>query len=75
MTPMVDVAFLLLRFFMLTRQYQQNSRLITLLKIDCKARYHSIIDLLDELQIANGGRFSILPMNEAEREILKNIRS
>ncbi|HEV8538194.1 MAG TPA: biopolymer transporter ExbD [Bacteroidota bacterium] len=133
MTPMVDVAFLLLTFFMLTtslmghqimeinlppgsrevpygnvlflrvsnenvvywnigldipvkialdslndlvtRHSVQNPNLITLLKVDRKARYHSIIDLLDEIQMAKMGRFSIAPMEEGDREMLKKLPS
>ena len=134
MTPMVDVAFLLLTFFMLTtallrhqsieinlppnipievsqrnvltllvnseneiywsiggntpvrvalnslgnlliQQNQQNSRLITLVKIDRKARYRSLIDLLDELQESKVGKYSIAPMEETDREILRTLPS
>lgn len=48
MTPMVDVAFLLLTF---------------------------LIDLLDEIHMAKMGRFSVAPMEDVDREILKNIPS
>ena len=134
MTPMVDVAFLLMTFFMLTttllrhqameinipsgpltpvsendvltllvnnenvifwnigrdipvrvaindlkdlliRQNRQNSKLITLLKIDRKARYRSLVDLLDELQESNVGSYSIAPLEEKDREILRTISS
>jgi len=126
MTPMVDVAFLLLTFFMLTTVFSapqtmeinlppkdvqvevaennlltlrimedgaifwnigierpqkiafselraflqekssSNAKLITLIKIDRKAKYHNMVDILDELQLANVTRFSLAPMLEQD---------
>lgn len=126
MTPMVDVAFLLLTFFMLTtvfsapqtmeinlppkdvqvevaennlltlrimedgsifwnigierpqkiafselRAFLQeksslNAKLITLIKIDRKAKYHNMVDILDEIQLASVTRFSLAPLLEED---------
>jgi biopolymer transport protein ExbD len=126
MTPMVDVAFLLLTFFMLTTVFSApqtmeitlppkdvnvevaetnlltlrivedgsiywnigiekpqkvefkdlrtllldkngaNPKLITLVKVDRKAKYHNMVDILDEIQLANVQRFSLAPMLEAD---------
>ena len=131
MTPMVDVAFLLLTFFMLTtsmrrpqtmeinlppekaqvevaesnlltlrvkddetifwnvgaelpkkvefkdlgnfvrEKNQQNSRLITLIKVDRKGKYHYMVDVMDELNLANVNRFSLAPMLDADKLILQ----
>jgi biopolymer transport protein ExbD len=126
MTPMVDVAFLLLTFFMLTTVFSApqtmeitlppkdvnvevaetnlltlrivedasiywnigiekpqkiefkdlrgllqernaaNPKLITLIKVDRKAKYHNMVDILDEIQLSNVQRFSLAPMLEAD---------
>ncbi len=133
MTPMVDVAFLLLTFFMLTtsmnrpqtmeinlppqdtkvevaqsnlltlrvkedgsiywniadnnpqkveykqlrplmiQQNQQNPKLITLIKVDRKGKYHMIVDIMDELNLANVTRFSIAPMVDADKQVLAKV--
>ena len=135
MTPMVDVAFLLLTFFMLTtsmnrpqtmeinlppkdtkvevpcsnvltlrvkedgsmywnicdelpkkveykemrklmiQQNQQNPKLITLIKVDRKGKYHMIVDIMDELNLANITRFSIAPMVDADKQVLAKASS
>ena len=128
MTPMVDIAFLLLTFFMLTTVFRapqtmelnmppsdvkveiaesnlmtlrvmedgtmfwnigtetpqrvemkdlrklllewnkQNPKLVTLVKVDRKGKYFQMVDVLDELQIANVNRFSLAPMTDADRK-------
>ena len=130
-TPMVDVAFLLLTFFMLTttmnkpqtmeinlppsndvtvevaqsnlmtlrvkedgaiywnigvdkpekvefkglralmdERNRANPKLITLIKIDRKGKYQMMVDIMDELNLANVTRFSLAPMEEADKKIL-----
>ncbi len=137
MTPMVDVAFLLLTFFMLTtsmsrpqtmeinlppkqdgkdvhvevaesnlltlrikedgsiywniahddpkkvefkdlrklmmQNNQANPKLITLVKIDRKGKYHMMVDIMDELNLANVTRFSLAPMEDADQKILQKV--
>lgn len=131
MTPMVDVAFLLLTFFMLTtvfrkpqtleitlppsstkaeiqessllnikvdenldlywgtglaipkkvdwttlkklikQQAQENDKVIILVKLDRKAKYHMMIDIIDELNLAKLTRYSIATLSDVEKEELK----
>jgi biopolymer transport protein ExbD len=134
MTPMVDIAFLLLTFFMLTTVFRapqtmelnlppsdvkveiaesnlmtlrimedgaifwnigtetpqpiamkdlskllldrnrENPKLVTLVKVDRKGKYVQMVDILDELQVANVNRFSLAPMTEADKkEVAKAI--
>ena len=133
MTPMVDIAFLLLTFFMLTTvfaapqtmeislpptkaqvevaesnlltlrvmedgslywnlgfakpqriefvdlhkllvgQNAANSKLINVIKVDRKAKYHNMVDIMDELQLSNVERFSLIPMNDADRKEVEKV--
>ncbi len=45
-----------------------NPKLITLLKIDDKAKYIDMVDIMDELNINNITRFSLAPMAEQDKK-------
>ena len=136
MTPMVDVAFLLLTFFILTSSMSKpqtmelnlppekeatvevaesnlltlrvdkdgvyywnigtelpqkiefkdlnkflkernasNPKLITLVKVDREGTYTMMVDLMDELNVANITRFSLAPLLEADKNIIKKATS
>lgn len=135
MTPMVDVAFLLLTFFMLTTvfskpqtmeinlppdkeatveiaeshllmlrvdaegtifqnigqqkpepvpfaklgaflktQIRNDAKLVLLLKVDRDARYENMVDIIDELNVANITRFTIAPMLEEDKTLLAGLQ-
>jgi biopolymer transport protein ExbD len=135
MTPLVDIAFLLLTFFMLTtsmarpqtmeinlppdenvkveiaesnlitlrvnekgevfwnrgmdapakiefsklrafirEQAQANSKLVTLVKIDTKAKYEMMVNVMDELNQADMQRFSIARMTEQDQKLIASIK-
>jgi biopolymer transport protein ExbD len=133
MTPLVDIAFLLLTFFMLTttmskpqtmeinlppedvpveiaesnlltirvNEQQQifwnmgieppakieykdlrkfladknagNPKLVTLIKIDRKARYDFMVNLMDELNLADVTRFSLAPLTDGDKKIIEKV--
>ena len=51
----------------------QNPKLITLLKIDRKGKYHMMVDIMDELNLADITRFSITPMQDGDKQILAKV--
>lgn len=136
MTPLVDVAFLLLTFFMLTtsmsrpqtmeinlppdkdvkvdvaesnlltlridkegaiywsagigapkllpagtlrnflKEQATNPKVVALIKIDREGKYINLVDIIDELtNFANIQRFSLAPMTEQDKELLKKAQA
>ncbi len=133
MTPMVDIAFLLLTFFMLTttmnkpqameinlppgdavvdvpesnlltlriaengkiywnvgiekpamvtpadltkllkEKNRANPKLITLIKVDRKGKYIMMVDIMDELNLADITRFSLAPFLPADKALIEKI--
>jgi biopolymer transport protein ExbD len=51
--------------------YATQKALTVLLKSDDKAKYKTVVDILDELKITDVGRFAIVDMDSMEVEILK----
>ncbi len=54
----------------LLKRYKAHPRLITLVKIDRDGTYKMLVDIMDELNLANITRFSIAPMLDVDKEIL-----
>jgi biopolymer transport protein ExbD len=60
---------------MLTQKAQQNPKLTTLIKIDRKGKYNMMVDIMDELNLANITRFSLAPMLENDKKRLEKATS
>ena len=59
---------------LLKEKAAENDKLVFLIKIDRKCPYHTMIDIIDELNIANLSRFSLAPMNDIDlKEMAKAI--
>jgi biopolymer transport protein ExbD len=55
---------------LMVQNSQANPKLVTLIKIDRKGKYHMMVDIMDEMNLANVTRFSIAPMEDADKQIL-----
>jgi len=55
---------------LLKEQNSANPKLITLVKVDGKAKYIDMVDVMDELNLNNINRFSLAPMVEDDKKIL-----
>jgi biopolymer transport protein ExbD len=60
---------------MLAQKSQQNPKLITLIKIDRKGKYNMMVDIMDELNLANITRFSLAPMLDGDKKRLEKATS
>ena len=60
---------------MLTQKSLQNPKLITLIKIDRKGKYNMMVDIMDELNLANITRFSLAPMMDGDKKRLEKATS
>jgi len=56
-----------LRKFLQERQ-KENPKFVVLIKIDRKSKYHAMIDIIDELNLANLGRYSLSPMTDIDKK-------
>lgn len=70
--PPTKVEFSGLRKLMEERN-RANPKLITLIKIDRKGKYKMMVDIMDELNLANVTRFSLAPMEEGDMKILEKV--
>jgi biopolymer transport protein ExbD len=48
-------------------------KLITLVKIDREAKYSDMVDIIDELNLANITRFSIDPMKDGDKKLIAKV--
>ncbi len=56
-----------------TEKLQANPKLIALLKVDRKAKYTQMVDILDEFTLSNITKFSIAPMADEDKQILDKL--
>jgi biopolymer transport protein ExbD len=55
-------------------QLQQKPKLVTLLKIDRLAKYNTMVDLIDELNLANITRFSLVSLSENDKALMAKVQ-
>lgn len=58
---------------LMTERNAANPKLITLIKIDRKGTYRMMVDIMDELNLANVTRFSLAPMSDNDKKILSTV--
>ena len=57
----------------LKQKNQENPKLVTLIKIDRKGKYTAMVDIMDELNLANVTRFSLAPLVDADKALLDKL--
>lgn len=67
------IEFAKLRAF-IREQAQANPKLVTLVKIDTKAKYEMMVNIMDELNQADMQRFSIARMTEQDQKLIAEIK-
>jgi biopolymer transport protein ExbD len=55
----------------LIQRNQANPKLITLVKVDRDANYKMMVDVMDELNLANITRFSLAPMTDKDKQLME----
>lgn len=55
---------------LLIERLAANPKLITLVKVDRESTYKTMVDVMDELNLANITRFSLAPFRDFDRELL-----
>jgi biopolymer transport protein ExbD len=68
------VAYTDLRAF-LKERLQSNPKLIVVLKIDRAGKYNTMVNLIDEINLAQITRFSLAPMLDKDKELVANVKA
>jgi biopolymer transport protein ExbD len=71
-TGLKKIAFKELRP-LLVEKLRGNSKLITLVQIDREAKYNDMVDIIDELNLANITRFSIAPLKDTDKKLIARV--
>jgi biopolymer transport protein ExbD len=71
-TALKKVAFKELRP-LLAERLRSIPKLITLVQIDREAKYIDMVDIIDELNLANITKFSIAPLKETDKRLIARV--
>ena len=71
-TALKKIAFKELRPLMVER-LRSIPKLITLVQIDREAKYNDMVDIIDELNLANITRFSIAPLKDTDKKLIARV--
>ncbi len=71
-TALKKIAFRELRP-LLIEKLRGIPKLITLVQIDREAKYNDMVDIIDELNLANITRFSIAPMKDTDKKLIARV--
>jgi len=71
-TPQI-VPFVELRKLLVER-LQANPKLITLVKVERESTYEIMVNVMDEMNLANITRFSLAPFQQFDRDIIKRLQ-
>ncbi len=71
-TALKKVAFKELRQLLIGK-LRDIPKLITLVQIDRAAKYNDMVDIIDELNLANITRFSIAPMTDKDKQLIAKV--
>ncbi len=58
---------------LLVEKLRNNKDLITLVQIDRDAKYNDMVDVVDELNLANITKFSIAPLKDTDRNLIRKV--
>ena len=72
--PPEQVEFTKFREFLLESN-RANPKLITLVKVDRDGSYSLMVDIMDELNLANVTRFSLAQMTDKDKSVVEKVRS
>ena len=56
-------------------QIAGNPKLVTLVKVDRKGKYKMMVDIMDELNLANITRFSLAPMLDKDKALIAKVQA
>jgi biopolymer transport protein ExbD len=68
------IAFKDLRKFLAERN-RENPKLVTLVKVAREGKYRMMVDIMDELNLAEITRFSLAPLTDADKELVAKVQS